>query len=95
MDLTEELLGNDEELVVEFYDMHEDIAKLLLQYKAKPNAKTNLGWTPLLKDLSSVLLRSSIIHLLEMLRFIFCRHVYSYAFANCLNLLKKFSNKFL
>uniref|UniRef100_A0A1B0BET2 S1-like domain-containing protein n=1 Tax=Glossina palpalis gambiensis TaxID=67801 RepID=A0A1B0BET2_9MUSC len=29
-------------------------------------------------DLSIILLRSSIIHLIEMLRFIFCRHVYSY-----------------
>lgn len=29
------------------YNNFEDIAKLLLQYKADPNAKTNMGWTPL------------------------------------------------
>ncbi|KAL9928002.1 ankyrin repeat domain-containing protein 49 isoform 1-T2 [Glossina fuscipes fuscipes] len=29
------------------YNNFIDIAKLLLQYKANPNAKTNLGWTPL------------------------------------------------
>uniref|UniRef100_A0A1B0AH66 Uncharacterized protein n=1 Tax=Glossina pallidipes TaxID=7398 RepID=A0A1B0AH66_GLOPL len=34
MDLTEELLGNDEELVVEFYDMHEGCQYLpLLVFK--------------------------------------------------------------
>ncbi|XP_065357723.1 ankyrin repeat domain-containing protein 49 [Calliphora vicina] len=29
------------------YNNFEDIAKLLIQYKADPNAKTNMGWTPL------------------------------------------------
>ncbi|XP_075150576.1 ankyrin repeat domain-containing protein 49 [Haematobia irritans] len=29
------------------YNNYVDIAKLLLQYKADPNAKTKLGWTPL------------------------------------------------
>ncbi|XP_017476113.1 PREDICTED: ankyrin repeat domain-containing protein 49 [Rhagoletis zephyria] len=29
------------------YNNFVDIAKLLLQYKANPNARTNLGWTPL------------------------------------------------
>lgn len=29
------------------YNNFVDIAKLLLQYKADPNARTNMGWTPL------------------------------------------------